>query len=222
MKLWHYIVLVVLILAGVYLYTHRQELGLAGPRAGENAETANAEGTGPRPAHIDWLNLDRSPDGFRVDMPTGYREVHVPAFNEKGGVEQVQMILSNPDENTTFAISWADNPPVVRVSDHSPDHILDMARDDALSRSQTTLESEVHVNPSNYPAREFSAHNAAGGVMNVHLLYTGQRLYMLVAAFPSVGARNEQDVVRFFNSFHMAESNRIPERLDGAPAPRRQ
>jgi hypothetical protein len=85
-------------------------------------------------------------------------------------------------------------------------------------RTQTTLESEVHISPGGFPAREFSAHNAAGGVMNVHLLFTGQRLYMLVATFPSASARNDQDVARFFNSFTLVEPNRIPESLPGAPA----
>jgi hypothetical protein len=42
---------------------------------------------------------------------------------------------------------------------------------------------------------------------------------MLIVAFPSTSARREQDVTRFFNSFKLANSGRIPEIMPSAPPP---
>jgi predicted Zn-dependent protease len=39
--------------------------------------------------------------------------------------------------------------------------------------------------------------------MDARLIYAGDRLYMLVAAFPSARARRDQNVARFFNSFKL-------------------
>jgi hypothetical protein len=56
--------------------------------------------------------------------------------------------------------------------------------------------------------------------MNSRLIYINPRLYMLIAAFPSESARREQDVARFFDSFAIVSSERIPETLPLAPAAR--
>jgi hypothetical protein len=223
-KHWRTIVLGLLVLAGVYyVYLHHREWGLFGSRTAESEESATS-GLGSlyaRPARVSWQSVDRSPDGFKVDMPSQIKEMHVPAYAEKGAAEQVEMIYSNPDPETTYAVSWADNPPVTRTADRSPEHILDLARDDAMASTQTTLVNESHGNPAGYPQRDFSARNSGGGVMKCRLIYAGQRLYMLTAAFPSAQARNDQDVARFFNSFALTESSRIPESLPAAPPPSR-
>jgi hypothetical protein len=56
--------------------------------------------------------------------------------------------------------------------------------------------------------------------MSSRLIYVNPRLYMLIAAFPSEGARREQDVARFFDSFAIVASERVPETLPVAAAPR--
>jgi hypothetical protein len=43
---------------------------------------------------------------------------------------------------------------------------------------------------------------------------------MLTAAFPSMGARREQDVTRFFSSFTVLQSSSIPTTLPAASGPR--
>jgi hypothetical protein len=75
-------------------------------------------------------------------MPTGVQQKQVPAYNERGGEEPVQMIFSNPNADTTFSVAWADNPPVARMNQHSAERTLEMARDEALNRTQTALVNE--------------------------------------------------------------------------------
>ena len=223
MKRWYYIGLVgVGILGGSYAYLHRQELGLGGSSGGtvdvgsSTDSGSSADSSAARPAHVSWKKIDRSPDGFKVDMPSDIKEIQVPAYNEHGGSEQVSMIFANPDAETTFSVSWADDPPVARVSSHAPDRTLDMARNDALQRTQTTLVNELRTSQGGFPAREFAARNVGGGVMNSRLIYAGTRLYMLTAAFPSAGARRDQDVVRFFTSFSIISAPGIPETMPQA------
>jgi hypothetical protein len=66
--------------------------------------------------------------------------------------------------------------------------------------------SDAATNIQGFPGRTFEARNSGGGVMNSRLVYTGSRLYMLTAAFPSVSARRQKDVTRFFNSFTITSS----------------
>jgi hypothetical protein len=155
-----------------------------------------------------WEKVDRSSDGFKVEMPTGVQQTQVPAYNENGGDEPVQMIFSNPNADTTFSVSWADNPPVARVNQDAAERTLDMAREDALNRTHTVLVNESGASFGGFPAREFTAQNANGGTMNSRLIYAGQRLYMLTAVFPSTAARRDTDVTRFFNSFAVNTSSR--------------
>ena len=216
-KFWHYLVLAVLILAIVYACLHRQELGLTGMRSPVAPDNSNSGSPTPnaRSARFNWRIVDRTRDGFKVDMPDEVRETQVPAYNETGSTEPVRMIYANPDSQVTYAVSWADNPPVARVGDSSADRILDRAREDALARTQTFLVTESRITPDGYPAREFIGRNAGGGILNARLIYAAPRLYMLATAFPSESARRDQDVARFFNSFTVESPSRIPE---GVPA----
>jgi hypothetical protein len=222
MKRWHYFVLLVVMAVGsVYVYLHWQELGLSGMQGFGSSGTIGADLalSSSRPAIINWQKVDRTPDGFKVDMPSDVKEIQIPAYNESGGSDQVSMIFSYPNSETSFSVVWADDPPVVRVNNRVPERILDMARDGALARTQTTLVSESRVTPEGFPARDFAARNADGGVMNSRLISAGSHLYMLIAAFPSASARRDQDVTRFFNSFTTTASASIPETMPAAPAP---
>ena len=205
-----------------YIWLHRVELGLARPANFETEGSSNSEpGSATyHPARITWENVDRSPDGFKVEMPTDIEELQVAANNERGGSDEINMILSKANPETTFAVAWADDPPVARASARNAGRILDMARDDAMARTQTSLTTETRNTVGGFPARDFSAKNTAGGVMTSRLIYANPRLYMLIAAFPSQSARREQDVARFFDSFSIVAPERVPETLPQAPAPR--
>jgi hypothetical protein len=203
-KWWLYIVLVaILIMGGIYVYRHRQDLGLVSPPGNGIAESALTEQTAQatHPATIVWQSVDRTPDGFKVEMPANLKQIKVPAYNEQGSLEQVDMIYSYPDSETCFSVAWADNPPVERINSDEPDRTLDMARDDAMARTQTTLVAQSEISQQGFPGRDFSARNLGGGVINSRLVLARGRLYMLTAAFPSAAARRDQDVARFFNSF---------------------
>lgn len=221
MKRWQIAVLVLLAVAGgVYVYLHREDLGLVSRTFG-GADGAGSDLSSSSPAHIDWQTVNRASEGFRVDLPINSKEIQVPAYNEAGGTEPVGMIISYPNPETTFSVAWEDNPPVYRVSGRSPERTLDMARDGALTRTQTSLVSESRDAPDGNPTREFVARNGGGGVIDSRLIFVGERMYMLTAAFPSSSARREQDVRRFFNSFKIG-SSRVPETLPLAPAPVRR
>jgi hypothetical protein len=213
-KRWRNIVLAALLIgAGVYVYLHRQELGVAGLLTSKTASSDNSSEIGSSSAHpasINWQTVDRPQSGFKLEMPSDTKDVQVPAYNQAGGAEAINMILSNPDNATTFSIAWADNPPVLEANGRSIDRVMEMAREGALERTQTTLVSESGSAPGGNPARDFIARNAGGGVMDTRLIMVGNRLYMLSAAFPSMSARREQDVTRFFNSFTSAQSRAIP------------
>lgn len=167
------------------------------------------------PARMVWQTVPRPDAGFRVDLPAEPKELQVPAFNESGGSEPVKMIFATPDADTTFAVSWQDNPPVARANSRIPEKTLDAARDGMLARTQTFLDNETRVTVMGFAARDILAHNGGGGVLNARLIYTGERLYTLMALFPTANARREQDVVRFFNSFSMGRTT--TEKLPAAP-----
>jgi hypothetical protein len=145
--------------------------------------------------------VDRAAEGFRVEMPVDTRKIQIPAYSEAGKTDKVNIIFSNPDAETTYSLAWEDNPPVARVSRYAPDRTLESARNGAVARTQTTLLNESTTNTQGFPGREFTARNSGGGILNSRLIYAGSRLYMLTAVFPSAGARRDQDVSRFFNSF---------------------
>jgi hypothetical protein len=220
-KRWYYIALAGLILVLVNVYLHRQELGLTGPHSFLSNDAPSADLAAPpsRPPLMKWQTVDRSSDGYRVEMPSDVKQIQIPAYNEHGGAEQVDLIYATPNAEITYSVAWADNPPVARTNGQVSDRVLDMARDDALARTQTNLISESRSSPGGYPTRDFAARNVGGGIMDVRLMYTGKRLYMLIVAFPSANARREQDVARFFNSFKLVASGSIPETMPAAPPP---
>jgi hypothetical protein len=220
-KRWRYIVLAGAVLLGiVYVYLYRQELGLVGPHGfGATSGSGAYQEAEVRPARINWQTVNRPNNGFKVEMPADPKDIQVPAYNESGASEPVNMLFSTPDGGTSFAVAWADNPPVARVNRRSPGQVLTAARDGALERTQTSLTNETSSSPGGVPARDLVAHNAGGGVMDSRLLYSGDRLYMLIAVFPSRGARREQDVARFFNSFTVLGASSVPTTLPLATQP---
>ena len=174
-------------------------------------EGANGEQTNPglRPAHVAWQEVDRGPDGFTVEMPGGSSETQVPAYTEQGVAEQVEMIEASLDPDTTYAVAWADNPPVERVSSgEGAEKTLDLARDGALGRTQAMLLTESRENRKGYPSRDVLARNAGGGILNARLILAGSRLYMLIATFPDSSARRDEDVNHFFDSFSLTAAVR--------------
>jgi hypothetical protein len=202
-RLLYLVLVLVLVLVIVFVYRHRVDLGFSSPPASGSGQTPTySPGVpAPRPANISWQSVDRTPDGFKVEMPTDIKEIQVPAYNEQGGSEQVDMIYSFPDSETCYSVAWADNPPVERANSDVPDRTLDMARDDAIARTQTTLVEQSTFSQQGFPGRYFSSRNLGGGVMNSRLVLARNRLYMLTATFPSDGARRDEDVARFFSSF---------------------
>jgi hypothetical protein len=162
-----------------------------------------------------WHSMARPGDGFKVDLPAEAKDTQVPAFNEAGGSEPVHMLIANLDSDVTYAITWQDNPPVARVS-HSIDRTLNMARDGMLARTETTIVSESRGNHRDFPSLDIVARNNQGGMLNARLVLAEERLYMLIALFPSASSVREKDVHRFFNSFVPAHHGGIPETVPSA------
>lgn len=187
------------------VYRYRADLGMGGPSSSQ--ESSNAEQTNPgiRPAQIVWQAADRTSDGFRVEMPAGASETQIPAYTGQGVVEQAEKIEASLDSETTYAVAWADNPPMERVAGEDIEKTLDLARNGALGRTQTTLLSESWRDHETYSSLDWSARNAGGGILNARLILAGTRLYMLIAAFPSAGARRDMDVNHFFDSFSITQ-----------------
>jgi hypothetical protein len=201
------LILLLLLFAG-FVYLHRQTMASwATDVFGENKD-AGASQTQPAKtsALVEWKSVDYSADGFKVEMPGTASETQVPAYAQNGDVEEVRMLVSRLDNETTYSLAWKDNPPVSRGSEQARDRILDWARDGALLRTQTSLVSESRINPAGFLGREIVSRNPNGGVLCARFLLTGQRLYALMVAFPSAGARRDQDATRFFNSLTLTSS----------------
>jgi hypothetical protein len=165
---------------------------------------------------VEWRPVDETSQGFKLEMPGDPRQIVVQAENEAGSTEPISMIQVKPDPNRTFAVAWAEKPPVARMNDLVPEKTLDEARDGALARTATTKISEIRSNPQGFPGRDIEARNVAGGILDARLIYAGTRLYMLIATSPSAAGRHEEDVTRFFNSFTIASNTQIPETLPPA------
>jgi len=226
MKNWPYIaaLVVALCLGAGWAYDNREQLGLTryfSLHHGNQDASDSSVDTPPasdatsspgalKPATIEWRSLNNQSDGFKVEMPAGPKDAEAPAFNETGGTEPIKMLRASPGGDTVYAITWADNPPIARANNHRPDRTLDQARDGMLASTQATLVSETRITVSGFPGREISAHNSAGGILNARLIYIpnngNDRLYTLMALFPTPGARNEKDVTRFFSSFQPQRS----------------
>jgi hypothetical protein len=193
---------------GYFFYAYRADLGLTGFHAGRQNPGAEQANPGLRPAQIVWQTVDRTPDGFKVQMPAGASEAQIPAYTGQGVAEQVNMIQASVDPETTYAVAWADNPPVEQAAGEDIEKTLDLARNGALGRTQTTLISESLSNRGGYPAHDFSGRNAGGGILDARLILAGTRLYMLIAAFPAASARRDEDVNHFFDSFSLTAAAR--------------
>jgi len=113
------------------------------------------------------------------------------------------MIEAAVDPDTTYAVAWADNPPVEQAAGEDQEKTLDMARDGALGRTQTNLVSESRREIDGHVSREFVARNAGGGILNGRLILAGTHLYLLMATFPRTEEWREEDVNRFFESFKL-------------------
>jgi hypothetical protein len=188
-----------------FVYEHREWLGLGGSGGGVPTEETN---TDLQPAPVSWRAVDRTPDGFRIDMPSDTNEIQVPAYNAKGGAEEFDMLVATPNAETTYAVAWDNNPPVERASGEAAERTLDNARDGALARTQATLTNESRANYQGYPERDFSGHNASGGLFNARLILAGTKLYMMIATFPAPSARRDEDVNHFFDSFKLTSAAR--------------
>jgi hypothetical protein len=197
-----------------YVWGHRRDYAffrqwLPTPTGDGIVETSSSQ-------KLEWRPVNESSEGFKIEMPGDPRRVVVQANNEAGTTEPISMLLFNPDSQHTYAIAWADKPPVARMNDLVPDKTLDQARDGALNRTQTTSISEIRSTPQGFPGRDIEARNVGGGILDTRFVYAGARLYMLIATAPSAAGRHEQDVSRFFNSFAIASNNQIPETLPPA------
>ena len=152
-----------ILLIGVVAYLvweYRADFGLGGSGGGG--------GTNPGAGAMAWQTIDRSADGFKVQMPAAaVSETQIPAYSDHGVVEQVPMIEASIDPDTTYAVAWADNPPVERAAGEDAEKTLDMARDGALGRTQTSLVSESRREIDGHVSREFVARNAGSGSRTV-------------------------------------------------------
>jgi hypothetical protein len=203
---WAYFAVTVVVVGVIayFVYQHRAWLGLGGAGGGVPTEETNPD---QQPAQISWHAVNRSQDGFSIDMPSDASEIQVPAYTEKGDAEEMEMIIANPNAETTYAVVWDDNPPVERANSGGVERMLDNARDGALARTQTTLTGESHANFLGYPARDFSGRNQSGGLLNARLILKGAKLYMMIAAFPAPSARRDEDVNHFFDSFKLTAAS---------------
>jgi hypothetical protein len=185
------------------VYRYRADLGLALTRGNP---ALSSPGNSTPHLVITWQKVDRTPDGFKVDMPAGTSRIQVPAYTRTGGQEPVQMLQSSAVSGSTYAVAWADNPPVERASGDVAEKTFDMARDGALARTQATLTSESRINRADYSERDFSGSNASGGILNMRLILAGTRLYTLIATFPAASSNRDEDMSHFFNSFSLTSS----------------
>lgn len=201
------IILGILVTGAIFYcaYYYRVELGLVRPPNPPPAQSAGQPTTEPEPSQPArqspiWQTIDRPADGFRVDMPGGASESQAPAYTARGSVEQIAVLLAAPGPQTTFAVSWAQNPPVEQAGRDDSDRTLDQAINGALARTQTVLIAESRSTYAGYQARDFAARGDSG-VMNARLILAGKRLFMLIATFPSQTPQTDADINRFFNSF---------------------
>jgi len=207
MAKWLYSAVIVVVIGVIvyFVYEHRTWLGLGSAGGGVPTEETN---TDLEPAHVAWRAVDRTQNGFSIDMPSDPSEIQIPAYNMKGDAEEMEMIVATPNTETTYAIAWDDNPPVERASGESVERTLDNARDGALARTQTTLMGESRANYLGYPGRDFRGQNQSGGLFNARLILAGTKLYIMIAAFPAPSARRDDDVNHFFDSFKLTSTAR--------------
>jgi len=213
-RVYLYLAAILLLIGAFYAWGHRRDFGfLRGLLPSKTTEGLVAS-TSAQP--LDWQPVDESSQGFKLEMPADPQRVVVQATNESGSTEPISMLEAKPDAGHSYAIAWADKPPVARMNDLIADKTLDQARDGALTRTSTTLVSEVRNSTQGFPGRDVVAHNVGGGILDARFIYAGSRLYMLIATSPSTPGRHEEEVIRFFNSFTIASNTQIPETIPAA------
>ena len=213
-RVYLYLIAALVLIVAIYTWEHRRDIAFL--REWLPARQSEGVVQTSRNSQLEWQPVDETAQGFKVEMPGTPSNTVVQATSEIGSTEPVSMLAVKPDSDHTYAIAWADKPPVARINDLIPDKTLDQARDGALARTSTTLVSEIRSNPQGYPGRDVVAHNVGGGVLDARFIFAGTRLYMLIATAPSASTRREQDVLRFFNSFAVASNTQIPETLPPA------
>jgi hypothetical protein len=211
-RMYLYLIAVLVFIGAVYVWRYRSDLG----SIRELLPTRSTDGQLASGKQLEWRPVDESDQGFKLEMPGDPKQVVVQATSETGANEPISMLLVKPDSDRTYAIAWAEKPPVARMNDLVADKTLDQARDGALGRSGTTQVSEIRTNPQGYPGRDIVSHNAGGGIMDTRFIYARPRLYMLIATAPSPAARHEDEVIHFFNSFSIASNTQIPETIPAA------
>jgi hypothetical protein len=209
-KRWQYLALAAAAVAGgIYLYLQ------SGAALGNVFSSVSGHAGAMVKDGSPWHTIERPGDGFKVDLPGTEKDARAPAYNEAGGSETVHMLTANPASDITYAVTWEDNPPVARVS-HSIDRTLYMARDGILARTETTIVNESRGFHRGFPCLDMLARNNGGGTLDARLIAADDRLYVLLAAFPSADARREKDVQRFFKSLVPARPGVIPENVPAA------
>lgn len=212
-RIYLYLIGVFLTIVLIYIWVNRNNFSLLRARlTGGQVESSLETHSG----QLAWRRVDQTAQGFKIEMPGEPRSTTAQALNETGTSDSISMLMVKPDSDRTYAVAWADKPPVARVNDLVPETTLDQARDGALNRTQTTLVSEIRSTPQGFPGRDFVARNVEGGVLDARIIYAGTRLYMLIATSPSDAARREQDIVHFFNSFSIAGNTQVPETVPPA------
>src|SRR6202522_909904 len=197
-RVYFYLIVILLLIGAIYIWERRSDYSVL--REWIPARQADGVIDTAQSLQLEWHPVDETAQGFKIEMPGDPSHVIVQADNETGATEPIRMLVVKPDTDRTYAIAWADKPPIARMNDLVPDKTLDQARDGALNRTQTTPISEVRSNPQGFPGRDVVAHNVGGGILDTRFIYAGTRLYMLIATAPSSATRREQDVTRFFNS----------------------
>jgi hypothetical protein len=203
-----YLILTATVLAaiGYCVYFYRVPLGLvssvgSGPATDSSSSTLTPSPSTVPYAGTSWQIVERSADGFRVDMPGEPTLSQLPSYTSRGEMEPVNMLQATRAPNETFAVTWADSPPVQRAAKENAEKTLDLARDGALARTQTRLTAEINTIHLGYPARDFASRSADGGMMQARMILAGSRLYMLIVSFPQASPDRDEEMNRFFNSF---------------------
>ena len=203
MRRWLFWILLILALVAVgwYYYGHLVPQKLSTVQTTETTQTAASNQNPAPPPAITWETVERPQDGIKLQMPAGAKDSDAPAYKANGAAEQVNLVLSNTNSDTTFAIAWENDPPVAHANRHDPERTLQAARDGMLARTQTFLIQQSDLKVAGFPALDLSARNQGGGILDARLIYVNGCLYSLIVAFPDLAARRQSDVDRFYQSF---------------------
>jgi hypothetical protein len=133
-KIYPFVVAAILLAGVYYVWKTYSGSSLSGHLPTFHGSSAPASTAAEK--QLEWPTVDKSEAGFKLSMPTEPHQVVVQASNEAGGTEPVNMLVTSTSSKTTYAVAWADKPPVERVNGFSPDKTLDQARDGATARTR--------------------------------------------------------------------------------------